>query len=144
MRTLFVLAVSFFVAGCGGLRAVDSAESGKTYSYRPGTPNFDLEAVESVRDDTSGVDVYVRIPLGSLVFMRDSSAFAARYDLRLRILSESHDETIVDQSWMDVGAGSEPIVRLIADGKPMAALPRDTFLTAFHLALHDLAPDKHP
>jgi GWxTD domain-containing protein len=86
-----------------------SAESGKTYSYTPGTPDFDLEAVESVRHDTSGVDLYTRIPLSSLVFVRDGAVFAARYELRLRVFPESQDEPILDLSWIDTLRSVAPV-----------------------------------
>jgi GWxTD domain-containing protein len=77
------------LAGCGGGSRLDSAHAGRTLAYQPGLPNFDLEAVATWRDGAPGIDVYLGIPLVSLVFVRADSGYAARYERVVRLLERN-------------------------------------------------------
>jgi GWxTD domain-containing protein len=93
------LAVLGILAGCVTDRRLQSSNAGKSVAFFPGTPDFDFEAVETVRGGESGVDLYVRVPWSSLVFVHDTAGFEARYELRARFLPDTGSSGSVDQSW---------------------------------------------
>ena len=85
------------VAGCGGPRPADP-DAGRSQAYRAGEPDFDLEAVSSVRDDGTGIDIALSLPHASLIYRRDGDAYAARvrWTLVLRAPSGATQESL---SW---------------------------------------------
>jgi hypothetical protein len=75
--------------GCAGSSALDSADAGRTLVYRPGLPNFDMEAIPTLRDGAPGLDLYLGIPRASLIFIRvDSANYRAVYEVAVRVLDE--------------------------------------------------------
>ncbi|MEP0545898.1 MAG: GWxTD domain-containing protein [Rhodothermales bacterium] len=88
-------------SACSGPSALDGPNAGRSVSYEPGVPSFDLEAIPTVRDGQPGVDVYTSIPRASLVFTTTDSTFVARYDLALRIRDEQGRETEWFSSFRD-------------------------------------------
>lgn len=76
--------------GCGGAARLDSANAGRTRVYEPGLPNFDMEAVGTLRDGRSGVDVYLGLPPTSLVFIQEGDqeggGYEARFEAVVRLL----------------------------------------------------------
>ncbi|MEM1114883.1 MAG: GWxTD domain-containing protein [Bacteroidota bacterium] len=64
------------VAGCTGSGRVADLDQ-QQRAYRAGGLGFALDAVASVRDDTTGVDVYLSVPSGSLVFRARSGDYEA-------------------------------------------------------------------
>ncbi len=96
-----VLGLSLLAALCAGCVSdtrLQSSSAGKSASYSPGSPDFDFEAAESVRDGLPGVDLYCRIPWTSLVFVRDSTGYEARYELRARFLPDAESMSVVERS----------------------------------------------
>ncbi len=91
--------ILIILVGCGSDERLQSSNAGKTTAFAPGSPDFDFEAVETIREDTSGVDLYCRIPWSSLVFVRESGGFAARYELRARFFPESDTLGVRERSW---------------------------------------------
>lgn len=77
------------LAACAGPNRLDSADAGRTVTYLPGVPNFDLEATPTWDDGAAGLDVYIGIPHRSLSYIRQAdSLYQARYDLLIRVLDE--------------------------------------------------------
>lgn len=111
MRPFCTFLLACIALGCGGLGSIDSSDYGKTSAYTPGTPDFDLEAVESVQGQASGVDLYFRIPWSSLIFVRDTALFTARFELRVRIVPERTNNPTIDRSWVDTLRSETPISR---------------------------------
>jgi GWxTD domain-containing protein len=111
MRPVWTIVLACAALGCGGLGSIDSSDYGKTSAYTPGTPDFDLEAVESVRGRASGVDLYFRIPWSSLIFVRDTAAFTARFELRARLIPERTNNPTIDRSWIDTLRSTTPVPR---------------------------------
>lgn len=89
------------LTGCSGSNPLDTAKANKTLSYTPGTPNFDMEAVATVRHQTTGVDVYFGVPHLSLVFQPDSASYSAPYELTVQILSSDGNKLFAQESWQD-------------------------------------------
>lgn len=84
---LGLLVVAGLWGGCGSTAGLDSPNAGRTTAYQPGAPDFDMEAIGAVRDGTAGIDLYLGIPHVSLIFVQqDSSTFAARYEVLIRLL----------------------------------------------------------
>lgn len=86
--TVLCLLLSVFWPACSGPSALDAPDAGRSTTYEPGLPSFDLEAIPTVRDGQPGVDVYTSIPYASLVFTATDSSFVAGYDLTLRVRDE--------------------------------------------------------
>ena len=77
LRGSFALALVLLVGGCVGtgrsLPDLDAQER----AYRAGGLSFSLEAVATVREDVTGVDVYLSIPRSGLVFRATGEDFEA-------------------------------------------------------------------
>lgn len=97
------------LAGCASDDRLQSSNAGKTTAFSPGSPDFDFEAVESIRDSTSGADLYVRIPWPSLVFVRDSGGFQAQYELRAKFLPEADSLPIAERTWERIVRSDGPV-----------------------------------
>jgi GWxTD domain-containing protein len=87
------------LAGCESDRRLQSSNAGKSAAFSPGSPDFDFEAVETVRDGQSGVDLWCRIPHSSLVFVRDTGGFVARCELRAKFIPEADTGSALERSW---------------------------------------------
>ncbi len=61
------------LVGCSVPQRLDDPRASKTVAYAPGVPNFDMEAIATARDGTTGVDVFLGVPYLSFVFEPDSS-----------------------------------------------------------------------
>ena len=85
------------LAGCGSVSPLDSVDSGRTFSYIPGLPNFDLEAVGTWRDRRPGVDVYLSIPYNSLSFLNTGDEYSAEYSVTYQLLNEDGDAVLAEQ-----------------------------------------------
>lgn len=64
------------LAGCTGPTATPALDA-QTRAYRAGGIGFALDAVASVRDDTTGIDVYLSVPQATLVFRSTSDGYEA-------------------------------------------------------------------
>jgi GWxTD domain-containing protein len=105
---LFALAI---LAGCASDRRLQSSNAGKSTAYSPGSPDFDFEAMETVRDGQSGVDLWCRIPRSSLVFVRDTAGFVARYELRAKFVPEADSASVLERSWDESVRSGHPVER---------------------------------
>ena len=65
-RAVLLGALALAVGACGGTRT--PVDGGLAQAYRDGVPAFSLDAIASVRDDRSGIDVYLGAPPSSVVF----------------------------------------------------------------------------
>ncbi len=97
------------LSGCAGDERLQTSDAGKTTAFLPGTPNFDFEAVETVRGDTSGADLTFRIPWESLVFERDSAGYRAKYELRAKFTPEIDSIGVRERSWDGTFRSSVPV-----------------------------------
>jgi len=87
--------------GCSVLDRRETPGSGKSLSYTPGVPDFDMEAVETVQDTASCVDVYIRIPQSSLIFLKREASYAATFEVRVRFIADQDESSPVDEIWGD-------------------------------------------
>jgi GWxTD domain-containing protein len=88
-------------SGCAGSSALESPAAGRTVIYEPGLPNFDAEAIASVQEGTTGLDVYTAIPYASLVFARQDSSFQAVFETFIRIRDEAGRSILQEVSVRD-------------------------------------------
>ena len=95
------LALTLLWAACAGPGGIDAPDAGRTATYEPGVPAFDLEAVAAFRADTAGLDVYTSLVPSSLALVRADTGFAARYELALRIRDARGRETEAFQAFAD-------------------------------------------
>lgn len=95
-----------FLAGCGEGSGVDRAVTGKTVSYAPGQPSFDLECVPFVVRGKSELSVYLQIHGTSLTFVRAPSGFEAHVSWTIRLLDPQSGEVVFDHAWRDTLAAA--------------------------------------
>ena len=76
----FVFLPAAILAACSGPSAVDSPDAGRTVSYEPGVPNFDMESVVRLADEAPVVDIYISLPLSSLMFVQADGRYSAEYE----------------------------------------------------------------
>ena len=105
---VLVLLCLLLGVGCSGSRGLDGPNAGRSAAYEPGIPSFDLEAIATIRDGQSGVDVYTSIPRTSLVFRTTDSTYVAHYDLALRVRDERGRETEWFASFRDTLSVATP------------------------------------
>lgn len=100
---------------CAGPTGIDAPDAGRSATYEPGVPAFDLEAVADFRDDGAGLAVYANVRPATLAFVQTDSSFAARYDLALRVRDERGRGTEAFQSFADTLAVASAEVGREAD-----------------------------
>ena len=74
--SLRLLVVALALAGCGGSRPTAPLDA-TAQSYRAGEPGFVVEAVGTVRDGETGIDVSLGVPPSSLVFRAGTESLVA-------------------------------------------------------------------
>lgn len=87
--------------GCGSTSPLDAPSAGKTISYAPGVPNFDVEILPGVASGRSGVDVHVSIPRMSLIFVQEGERYEATYELSAQVFDEEGERQMMQRSWID-------------------------------------------
>ncbi len=87
-RAALCLLLAACWTACSGPSPLDAPDAGRTATYEPGLPSFDLEAIPAIRDGQPGLAVYISIPQATLVFTRTDEGYIARYDLSLRVKDE--------------------------------------------------------
>lgn len=98
---LFVVLVAITAAGCGSSSRLDSQISGRTLVYSPGVPNFDLEAIATLRGDQAGIDLYIGLPKASLIFLKRGDEYVARYDVSIQLRDEDGKYILDELAWSD-------------------------------------------
>jgi GWxTD domain-containing protein len=98
---LIVLAGPFFATGCSGSSYVDSDNSGRTLSYQPGLPNFNMEAIVTWRDRQPGIDLYLSIPSRSLSYVRSSRGFVAAVTTSAQVQTREGRQLVSEEEWVD-------------------------------------------
>ena len=78
--------------------SIDAANSGRTTSYEPGVPNFDMEAIVQVDGGRPAVEVHYSFPLASLVFVQSGDGYEAEYELAVRLLDRSTTTLVSERS----------------------------------------------
>lgn len=76
-QSLVPLALAVLAAGlgaCGGARAPLRLDD-PARAYRSGEPYFTLDAISTVQDDETGIDVYLSLPRASLVYRQADGDF---------------------------------------------------------------------
>ena len=88
-RASLLLLAALGWAGCGGARPQASLDTA-AQSYRAGEPGFVLDALATVRNDTTGVDLYLGVARPSLVFRQsgDGLEAIARWTVTVGLLGE--------------------------------------------------------
>ena len=96
---IFASLAVLLLAGCAGEPTRDLGLPGKSLSYVPGSPSFDLEAIP---DDTDGgVQISLSIPSSSLTFLRTSRGYESQLDISVRAFVPRTDTLIQDFAWPD-------------------------------------------
>lgn len=96
-----LLAALIGTAGCQSTSRLDAPGAGKTVSYAPGVPNFDIEVLPRVRSEISGVDLHVSVPHLSLIFVQEGRRYAAAFELTAEVYDEEGERLIRSRSWTD-------------------------------------------
>ena len=97
LRALVLCFAATGAVGCGGARTANP-DAGRSEVYRAGEPDFDLEAVSSVRDAQTGADVALSLPQASLIYRRDGDSYIA--DVRWSVQVRTTNGTPLDAlSW---------------------------------------------
>lgn len=93
MRRLAWVSVALLAAvavGCSGTPRTDP-DAGRSERYESGQPDFDLEAVSSVVDDSTGLDVALSLPAASLIYRREGTEYLARVRWSIRVTSTAEN-----------------------------------------------------
>ncbi len=133
---LACLLVSALWPACAGPGPLDAPGAGRTTTYEPGLPSFDLEAVATVRDGVPGLDLYTSIPRHTLVFVRTDSSLTAAYELAVRIRDERGRGTEAFRSFGDtltVGTAEEARAFVRIRRAERIALGPGTYVAEVHL-----------
>ncbi|HEX7573442.1 MAG TPA: GWxTD domain-containing protein [Bacteroidota bacterium] len=93
--------IPLLCAGCFGPPALDSADAGKTSSYRTGAAGFDIETVQAQGDSLSALDLFLSIPFPSLIFEKAAGGFRARYEITARLSDRSAGQLVEEVSWAE-------------------------------------------
>jgi GWxTD domain-containing protein len=105
-RVLVAGALLFCLVSCGGGRGAEDATAGRTLSFTPGVPDFDLEVVPFWGGGESGVTLYLALPRSSLTFVLDGAMFVAQFEVTA-LFREPDTRTLVqDNVWADTLAVS--------------------------------------
>src|SRR5690606_12661761 len=76
------------LAACSGSAALDAPDAGRTVTYEPGVPHFDMESRVLLEGaDSAVVDVALRIPMVSLIFLKRDGRFVATSEGAIRLVS---------------------------------------------------------
>jgi GWxTD domain-containing protein len=118
-------------------------EAGKTQTYAPGVPNFDMEIIPTRRNNQSGADLYLNIPYESFTFEKDSTGFSSPYEFQVEIRRAENKQVAVTRSWVDTLHISNRDV--IEQSDPISASRRFNLSPGeyvFRVVLQDLNNDK--
>lgn len=89
-----VFLAALWLSACGGTNPLDSVDAGRTFSYEPGVPNFDLEAIATWRSERAGIDVYASIPYRSLSYIQGGGKFNGRFELIFQLRDPSGERVL--------------------------------------------------
>ncbi len=98
---LVAFGVSLMLQGCSGVSQIDTANAGRTRTYEPGLPNFDMEAIATQREGVPGIDLYLSIPHISLVFLYTGDEYIAQYEAIIRLLDRKSKKLVREQAFVD-------------------------------------------
>ena len=90
-----------WLVGCSGPSELDSPDAGRTAAYQPGLPNFDMEALATLRDGDPGLDLYLSLPHASMVYTRDGSGFQARARYDVAVLDDDGGDLFHPAQYID-------------------------------------------
>ncbi len=96
-----LMAAVLLGAGCSGTAHLDSAHAGRTFTYEPGLPNFDMEAHATVREGQAGIDLYLGIPHVSLVFLPHDDGYEARFETIVRLMDRKGKDLLAEYADVD-------------------------------------------
>lgn len=78
-----------------------SESSGRTIAYTPGLPNFDMEAISTLRGEQSGFDLYIGIPQASLVYLKRGAHYVARFEGVIQLLDAEGKTVLMERGLRD-------------------------------------------
>ena len=90
----FLVVLGLTAVSCSAPSRLDSPDAGRTHTYEPGLPNFDMEAIATSRDGHTGIDLYLSIPHVALVYAQTDGVFIAEYERNIRILKRDTGDLI--------------------------------------------------
>lgn len=93
---ILVAAAAVFLVSCSGPSTIDSDDAGRTRTFEPGVPNFDMETVVRSQSDGPVVVAHLSIPYSSLVFVRSGQAFEAEYDVVVEVIERESENHVLD------------------------------------------------
>ncbi len=86
---------------CSGTGGALSDSSGRSVAYTPGLPNFDMEAISTLRGGEPGFDLYIGIPRASLVYRKVGNTFHAAFEGVIQLLDEGSNAVLFERGWRD-------------------------------------------
>ncbi len=99
--TWYCCLVVLTMVGCSGASELDSPDAGRSLSYQAGLPNFDMEALATLRDHAPGLDLYLSLPHASLVYIRDGTGFMARTRYDVVVREDGRDAPVRSGQYVD-------------------------------------------
>lgn len=119
-RLRAALALALLAAGlaaCGGSRVPIRLDD-PARAYRSGEPVFELEALSTVRDDTTGVDVYLSLPRSSLIYRQSAGDFLGVARWAISVEQEGRPPEVVERvdtvrvATAEAGRSAETVLRV--------------------------------
>jgi GWxTD domain-containing protein len=105
---LLVSVAALLLTGCAGADRLSSVHAGRTITYLPGLPNFDMEVIGSSRAGSSGLDVHIGVPLATLVYSRVGDGYEATVEYEIVIMDRAGAEVIERRTYADTLSVSDP------------------------------------
>ena len=98
---LFAVVIPLLCAGCLSHQALDAADAGKTSAYQAGAAGFDIETVQAQGDSLTAVDLFLSIPLQSLIFEKTTGGFRSRYEITARLSDRHSGQLAGETTWAE-------------------------------------------
>lgn len=85
------------IAGCGAFSRARFPEAGRTQVIEAGLPNFDLEANILLREGEPVAEIYVSIPVASLVFVQSERTYESKVEVIYRLLDRGGRQLVKEE-----------------------------------------------
>jgi GWxTD domain-containing protein len=95
---ILTLIIALLFSGCQA-PMMELGQTGKSLSYVPGSPSFDMEAIPG--SSPGSIEVLVSIPPSSLSFLRSASGFEAFFEIGIEVLDRKSGSHLQDKTFVD-------------------------------------------
>ena len=93
--------LAMLVYGCSAPRGAFEGSSATAPVYIPGQPNFSMEAISTLRDEQTGLDLYLSLPQMSLSFIKQGEGFVGAYETVLQVRDRVDQMVVYEIDWRD-------------------------------------------